>query len=237
MDTVHDPYLTVDSVTQQINGFFSKRAGVYPKFDPTAVTVQKNSYSYNISCTIRLSEDGILSPRYPDATEVYITNTWRYPQVTMMGDARPDVPSRCIVNGENILGQDGVPATVDDVSDLVRCLEYLFPTDPDSAAFMARKQQEQQARDQAALKRVGDQRRARMIIRAKIIPIVVSDMKDRLRNTEFQGYASLLDACNKLNVDVGDVFTSAWNRTPMSLSCIAEALDRIIARTQPSTRG
>ena len=225
-----DPLLGVESVRTAILDFFGQVKSTYPKFNTSMLSVSRDSYfgsELHMECSISLSIDGVFSPLYPDATEVYITNRWIFPEVN--NDAPSPYPAECVLKPQkiNILPQARV-SSLDRISHLLQCLRYLFPVNMDLLPIISQVKEREAAKikleDDIAIRRADDKQRIQQMIEARtqeVITGLIAEFNqmqvDICTPTGTNERTSVAAACNSLQLNIQNEISDSTRNSRFSL--------------------
>jgi hypothetical protein len=239
-----NPQLTIDSMRKCILDFFESVKATYPGFKPSMVRVGRDFFTpaLHIECTVDLNPGcNVISPIYPNAREIYITNRFYWP-ADMNGVKPNDDPVRFIMRpeGKDIINLLGI-RPLDRVSDITQCLKHVFPENGDAQRILTEKQAEQQAQERIQARRAESKGRVESAMSA-LADKLIRELENEMRRanvtiTNAEGAdvnMSLYEACQSLDVRARTFVTDALSQQRGLRSAIAkvsETLNRIALHT------
>ena len=144
MSTEADTILSYESISNAVTAYFKDVKHEYPGYNPSFMCMDYGRIPSrgHITCTISPILPILFSPRYPDAIKVTIKNEWEFPYSahsdsappTERADSAPPTERADVVvvlpgsQSFSIL-EDAKVDSLQRVSDLRKCLAYLFATD------------------------------------------------------------------------------------------------------------
>jgi hypothetical protein len=220
-----DPSLGYASISNAVTAYFADFEQEYSGYNNRFVRMDKGRYTTyaHITCFISPSVPSFFSPRYPDAIEIKITNEWVFPwspqaenyvPPTERGDVIVMLQRKSI--GEvprriSILAEARVES-LQRVSDLRKCLAYLFPTDQSALGEIARTLREFNAKKNADTLLEESRSRVRKVVRSatdKFLERLKLDISVLLLGIENSDGAvkqlSVAEACRALNLNMDKV--------------------------------
>jgi sRNA-binding protein len=239
-----NPLLSIESMRKCIVDFFESVKATYPGFKTSMMRVGRDSMTsvLHIECTIDLNPSyNVISPIYPNAREIYITNHFYWPP-NGNGDKPDDNPVRFIIKpeGKNIVEFLGI-RPLDRVSDITECLRHVFPENGDARRIIAEKQAGRQVQERIQARRAESKSRVKSAVSAlanKLIRELENEMRHMnvtITNAEGTDVSmSLYDACPSLDVSASTSVTEALFQQRglrSAITKVSETLNRITLHT------